>query len=149
MRRAATVLVALCAAGATHDAGAESAVEAYRAANLRDVVLAADTGALHADSSATTPHRRLWLAPTTRDDMLGFDKLLHASVSYGAFLTFRLAEDSSTDAALSAFAVGLAKEAHDVWLRAPGPTQGASWRDLIADAAGVAAGALAWKLLAP
>ena len=49
----------------------------------------------------------------------------------------------------TAFGVGILKEAHDVWLRDPGPSQGASWRDLVADAAGVAAGAVAWRLLAP
>lgn len=101
--------------------------------------------------TASTPFapRRLWLAPSTPDPWRGLDKKLHAAASYGAFLTFRLAEDTSAQAALSAFAVGVFKEAHDVWLRHPGPSQGASWRDLVADAAGVAAGALAWSLLAP
>ncbi len=144
-----TVAAGAAAAPAPDDA-ARSIV--LRVSALERAAVSTPGDSSHAEWAAAAPAqpgRRLWLAPGTPDPWNGTDKKLHAAASYGLFLSFRLAEDTSTQAALSAFSIGVLKEAHDVWLRPPGPHQGASWRDLVADAAGVAAGALAWSLLAP
>ncbi len=143
MRHAAWGVALLLLPATTH---AGPAADAYRVVCRHEIALLAPAVR---DSSDAAPHRRLWLAPTTRDEWIAFDKALHFSVSYGAFLTFRLAEGNSAAAAASALGLGVLKEAHDVWWRAPGPTQGASWRDLVVDALGVAAGAAAWSALDP
>jgi len=89
-------------------------------------------------------HRRFWATPEAEGGFLAQDKLLHASVSYSAAVTLRMAGASKTASLLSAAALGLGKEAHDWLLRDAGsPAQGASRRDLLADAAGVLLAGLA------
>ena len=88
------------------------------------------------------PARKFWLEPQSEGGWLAPDKRLHASLSFSAAVGLRAAGASAKASLLGAAALGLAKEAHDCLLRRPGPAQGVSRRDLLADAAGILAAAL-------
>ena len=95
--------------------------------------------------SASLPaaSRKFWLAPADEGGWLAEDKRLHASLSFSAAVGLRAAGASPRASLLGAAAIGIAKEAHDCLLRRPGPTQGFSRRDLVADAVGILAAGLA------
>jgi hypothetical protein len=87
--------------------------------------------------------RKFWLAPANEGGWLAEDKRLHASLSFSAVVGLRAAGSSPGASLLGAAAIGIAKEAHDCLLRRPGPAQGFSRRDLVADAVGILAAGLA------
>lgn len=87
--------------------------------------------------------RKFWLAPEDEGGWLAEDKRLHASLSFSAAVGLRAAGASPGASLLGAAAIGVAKEAHDCLLRKPGPSQGFSRRDLVADALGILAAGLA------
>lgn len=113
---------------------------------LAGPALAAGPGAGAASTSpdsTTLAPRHFWLPPMSEGGFFAQDKLLHATISYSAGVTLRMSGASPAASLLAAGALGIAKELHDSWMRDPGPGQGASRRDLIADAVGVSLAAMA------
>lgn len=107
-------------------------------------------GEAHADSTHSIPpatERHFWLPAASDTGWLARDKRLHATVSAALYCALRLATDDPALAGAGAAGAGAAKELHDSWMRPVGPRQGASWRDLVADAAGILAAAALWSAL--
>ncbi|HVP37653.1 MAG TPA: hypothetical protein VMS93_00565 [Candidatus Saccharimonadales bacterium] len=135
------------AAGEPGCRGAARASAGLAAPAQTALVASADTGlaapvAASSPAPPPAPGRRFWLAPESEGGYLARDKLLHATISFDAAVGARAAGASPAASLLAAAALGVGKELHDCLLRDPGPAQGVSRRDLLADAAGVALAAL-------
>ncbi len=108
-------------------------------------VLASSSVAAPADS--VQARRHFWLPPARESPWTAADKRLHAGLSAGLYVVLRATTHETDWSIAGAASAGAAKELHDAWMRPAGPRQGASARDLVADAVGIAAAALVWSAI--
>ena len=105
-------------------------------ASLVAVATALATGS-HPCSASAEP---LFLSAADQGSWLAADKELHFAGSLAIAASLRVEGQSRKTALAATFGIGLLKETYDVAIKPRRMKRGASWKDLVADLAGAAAG---------